>query len=143
MVRSDQASVLAIDYGEKRVGISLSHSISRLAMPLITLNNDASLFDALEKLIDENHVSNLVVGHPRDMNGQSTEQTLRIETFTNKLKSRFSLPIDLQDEALTSMQAEAELIARKKPYTKSDVDALAATYILSDWLSEHERIVDS
>jgi putative Holliday junction resolvase len=84
-----------------------------------------------------------VVGHPRDMNGQSTEQTLRIETFTNKLKSRFSLPIDLQDEALTSKQAEAELIARKKPYTKSDVDALAATYILSDWLSEHERIVDS
>ena len=66
---------------------------------------------------------------------------MTIAEFTKQLKQSFNLPVYFQDEAVTSKQAEAELQARGKHYEKSDIDALAATYILEDWLGEHKEIV--
>jgi putative Holliday junction resolvase len=131
---SGNAAVMALDYGDKRIGVAMASLTSRLASPLVTLNNDASMLTNLESLIKQNNVTVLVVGYPRNQKGQPTQQTHLVEQFIERLK-QFNLTIKLQDESLTSVYAEAELKAGKAPYTKKDVDALAATYILEDYLS--------
>ncbi len=135
------SSVLALDVGAKRIGVAVATLTARLPRPLITLNWNEAFYPALESIVEVEGVVALVVGFPRGMQGQHTAQTTAIETFTQGLKEHFPLPIHLQDEALTSRHAEAELRARGKPYDKGDVDALAATYILDDWLANNREAV--
>ena len=80
----------------------------------------------------------LVVGLPRNLQGDRTEQTGFSETFGNQLTEHFSLPVYYQDEALTSHKAEEELRQRGVDYQRGDIDALAATYILDDFLKTME-----
>jgi putative Holliday junction resolvase len=130
------SSVLALDVGAKRVGVSVTSLAARLPRPLITLLRDDTFFPALENIVEVEEVRTIVVGFPRGLHGQHTAQTQAIEDFTVELRQHFALPIHYQDEALTSKHAEAELRARGRLYDKGDIDALAATYILEDFLSE-------
>jgi putative Holliday junction resolvase len=130
-------SVLALDVGSKRIGIAAASLAARLPHPLETLQNDDTFFEKLEALIRQEDAVQLVVGLPRGLQGQQTGQTTFTEEFVTQLRENISLPIDYQDEAVTSEKAEAELRARGGNYEKSDVDALAATYILDDWLADH------
>jgi putative Holliday junction resolvase len=128
-------NILAIDFGNKRVGLALANVEVKLAHPYKTIENTPNLINDLKQIIEQEGVSQLVIGYPRGLEGQHTEQTVLVEEFVNELRSQINfVPIDLQDEALTSTKAEAELNSRNKPYDKGDVDALAATYILEDWL---------
>ncbi len=95
--------------------------------------------DALESIIKDKHAVALVVGLPRDQRGGETDQTARTRDYVADLKGRIKLPIHFQDESLTSVIAEKELVARAKPYEKSDIDALAAAMILKDHLEGHMR----
>jgi putative Holliday junction resolvase len=134
-------SVLALDVGSKRVGVAVASLSARLPRPLATLQvTDDGLLPALEDLVKNEDVGRLVVGLPRGMEGQSTAQTESTLRFSKELQEHFDLPIDMQDEALTSVHAEEELQKRGKPYKPSDIDALAATYILEDWLSAHKEL---
>lgn len=128
------SSVIALDVGGKRIGVAMSSLEARLARPLTAFDAENYLSE-LKKLIETEEVSALVVGFPRNQSGAETEQTARVKTFTEQLKP-LGLPIYFQDESVTSRQAEAELQDRGKPYKKADIDALAATYILEDWLNE-------
>lgn len=128
------SSILALDVGEKRVGVAVASLAARLPRPLTTLERDGSFWQALQKLLDDEGTETLVVGLPRGLEGQSTAQTSATETFVSELKRHFDLLVHFQDEAVTSKQAEAELQARGKPYKLGDIDALAATYILEDYL---------
>lgn len=134
-------AVLGLDVGDRRVGVSVASLIVRLPRPLVTLTRDDSFFETLQKLVEAENAEALVVGLPRGLDGQHTAQTGAIEAFTAELGRHSSLPIHLQDEAVTSKQAEAELKSRGKPYERSDIDALAATYILEDFLAEHKEPV--
>jgi putative Holliday junction resolvase len=129
-------SIIALDVGAARIGVALANTIARLASPLTTLPNNDAFFSALQQIIDEHQVSKLIVGLPRNLNGQNTEQTNYVEQFVSDLRVHTDLPIQLQDEAVTSKQAEAELQARGKAYTKEAIDSLSATYILEDYLRE-------
>jgi putative Holliday junction resolvase len=134
-------SVLALDVGSKRVGVAVASLVARLPRPLVTLPaSDTELLPALEALIRDEDVGRLVVGLPRGMEGQQTAQTDSTLRFSELLKAHFDLPIDYQDEALTSRHAEQELEKRGKPYKPGDIDALAATYILEDWFAEHKEL---
>ena len=134
-------SILALDVGAKRVGVAIASLEARLPRPLTTLMRDDSLVSRLKTIIETEHVSRLVVGLPRGLEGQTTEQTGAIEAFVTELKQDFKLPIVMQDEAVTSKLAEAELQTRGKTYQNGDIDALAATYILDDFLkAERERV---
>jgi putative Holliday junction resolvase len=128
------SSILALDVGEKRIGVAIANSIARLARPLTTLPHDDNIFATLEKLIADESVSVVVVGLPRNLSGEDTDQTAYVRQFTEKLRHDM---IRFQDEALTSKKAEMELRQRGKPYAKGDIDALAATYILEDYLQQH------
>lgn len=135
------SSILALDVGDKRVGVAIASLEARLPRPLAALTRDDSFVSRLRTIIDTEHVSRLVIGWPRGLEGQATKQTATVEAFVTELKRQFELPIVMQDEALTSKIAEAELQARGKAYEKGEVDALAATYILDDFLkAEREQV---
>lgn len=72
---------------------------------------------------------------PRNLSGEETAQSATIRQFAQELATYTDLPITLQDETLSSRQAEEELKSRGKPYSKADIDSLAATLILEDYLS--------
>ena len=129
-----KGSVMALDVGSRRIGVALAHPSTRLAQPLLTLNRSDKIFDDIQKLIVEHNISNIAVGLPRSLEGNITQQTRDTIVFINQLRAATNIPVFEQDEALTSHQAEAELIQRAKPYTKANIDALAATYILQDFL---------
>lgn len=131
-------TLLALDVGEKRIGVARAALSVRIAQPLVTLSNDSSFLNAIKGIIDDEGVTELIIGYPRGLQGQSTNQTKYIETFSEQMKLFTDLPIHFQDEALTSEKAESELKSRGRAYRKEDIDALAATYILEDYLTERE-----
>jgi putative Holliday junction resolvase len=138
MVQMDQAtntSILALDVGDARVGVAIASSAARLPRPLTTLERGDKFFEQLKAVVEYEFVNSIVVGLPRNLNGQETDQTASVQTFVRELKGHFDLDIHFQDEAVTSKQAEAELDKRGKPYKRGDIDALAATYILEDYLA--------
>jgi putative pre-16S rRNA nuclease len=135
-------SVLALDVGQARVGVALASLAARLPNPLLTLPRGDRFFDQLADIIRREDAGALVVGLPRGLDGQTTAQTVAIGKFVKELKEHTDLPVHLQDEALTSHQAEAELRRRGKVYAKADIDALAATYILEDWLGGQPEPAD-
>jgi putative Holliday junction resolvase len=134
-------NILALDVGDARVGVAIAHSIARLPRPLTTLDNSETIFDALRQLIASENVDRIVVGLPRNLSGDATAQTGVAEAFAKRLADQTGLSVAMQDEALTSVKAEKELRARGAAYTKGDIDALAATYILEDYLQAHEGAI--
>lgn len=130
--------ILALDVGEKRIGVASARSDTKLASPLTTLTHDEHVWDNISKLIKEQSAQTVVVGLPRNLEGESTAQTRSVEAFTDQLRGKIAATVHLQDEAVTSVLAEDELEKRGKPYTKADIDSLAATYILEDFLHSPE-----
>lgn len=133
-------AILALDVGARRIGVSVATLAAKLPRPLITLEQDDTLFPTLQNIVEVEGVGAIIVGYPRGLQGQHTKQTAAIEEFTATLRQHFAMPIQYQDEALTSKHAETELLARGKPYDRSDIDALAATYILEDFLRESANL---
>ncbi len=133
-------SILALDVGGKRIGVAIANIVARIAHPMTALENNDAFVTNLQKLVAEHEVAVLVVGLPRGLNGQYTAQTTTVEAFIETIKEHIQLPIHWQDEAVTSQKAEAELNKRGLPFKKGDIDALAATYILEDFLNDHPEI---
>ena len=133
-------SVMALDVGGRRIGVAIAGRIARLARPLTTLHAGPTTTADIQALIKAESVAALCVGLPRGLDGQQTQQTLAVKAFVHDLKKAIDIPVYFQDEAVTSRQAEAELEARGKPFAKTDIDALAATYILEDFLRDHAEV---
>jgi putative Holliday junction resolvase len=127
-------SIMALDIGSARIGVAIASGMARIPHPIGALPNDAMLIDQLRNLCRQENVAKLVIGLPRNLSGQETAQTATARGLGLKLAEQLDLPFHWQDEAVTSVQAEAELKGRGRPYDKGDVDALAAVYILEDYL---------
>jgi putative Holliday junction resolvase len=137
---TSSSSLLALDIGTVRIGVAAANAVARIPHPLTTITNDETVLAHLMKLCSTENAALIVVGLPRSMQGDHTDQTRLVESFISRLKQVITLPVYWQDEALTSVKAEQELKARGKPYAKGDIDSLAATYILEDFLQEHPEI---
>ena len=134
-------TILALDIGDKRIGVASCTVLSRLPSPLTTIEVTDHIMMELKKLIIKSEASAVVIGMPKDINAKVTAQTRKVEKFVEDLKARLkTIPIFLQDEAVTSIKAEKELNERGRPYQKADIDALAAVYILEDFINEHPEI---
>lgn len=133
-------TIVALDVGEKRVGVATANVVARIAHPLTTLARNEQSVREIADLVREHDAAALVVGLPRGLDGQDTAQTAATRAFGEELAAICTVPIHWQDEAVTSHKAEAELVARRKPYAKEEIDALAATYILEDFLQEHPEV---
>ena len=124
---------LALDIGEKRIGVAQADNEVRIAFPICTLDVDGTEMKRLRELVSEFQPTVLVVGYPRNQQGEPTEQTRTIEHAAARLES-LGVPIVFQDESLTSVLAEDYLKRHHKSYSKADIDMHAAAIILSDYL---------
>lgn len=125
--------LLALDIGERRIGVAKGDTGVRLAMPLTTLVVDGTEIERITQLIDEERIDTLVLGYPRNQSGEPTAQTQYVENIATRLDG-LAPQLMFQDESLTSVIAEQRLKAMGKPYEKGDIDAEAAALILQDYL---------
>ena len=136
--------VVALDVGDRRIGVAVSDATLTLARPVGVLQPTSLETDALQLAAaeitrlatEEDGVSTIVVGLPRRLDGSVTDMTARVSTFAAELGSVTRLPIVLQDERLTSREAESRLAATDKDWRsrKRRLDAAAAAIILQDYL---------
>ena len=129
-------SYVALDVGQSRVGVAVANDVARIAAPLPALSNDESFTHNLQNLLAEHDAAVIVVGWPRNLSGDITDQTQYVEKFIAELEQSVNIPIERQDEAVTSVRAEEELTARGKPFSKGDIDSLSAVYILEDFMTD-------
>ncbi len=130
--------------GERRIGIAVSDATGTLARPVGVVRTAGLDKDALDRAAaeigrlagEDDGLAALVVGLPRRLDGSPNEMTSRVEAFAQTLGRRTSLPIVLQDERLTSLEAESRLAVREKDWRarKQRLDAAAAAIILQDYL---------
>lgn len=126
--------ILAIDYGAKKIGLAVSDRKSRIAFPFGVVENNAELIERLKKIIKQEEIEKIIVGAPRY--NPKTELYYQIETFTNNLKANFDLPIETQDELLTSCAAQ-KIKSNTDSKVRLDHD-LAAMLILEDYLTKNQ-----
>ena len=126
-------TAVCLDVGEKRIGVAVGESDVRIAVPFEAIDVDGSEVQAVTEILLKEKADVLVVGYPRNQSGEPTAQSKFVEEFTKKLAD-IAPKIVFQDESLTSVIAEQQLIAYGRPYKKSDIDVQAATIILQDYL---------
>jgi putative Holliday junction resolvase len=130
-------TVLAFDFGEKRIGVAVGEPLLEQAHPLTVIHSQANAerFAAIAALIDEWKPARLVVGLPTSLAGEPHSMTARCTRFANQLHGRFGLPVDFADERLTSVEAEDRLrqTGHDARSAKAHVDALAAQLILQTY----------
>ena len=130
--------IIGIDYGEVRVGISLSDLTQTIAKPFRTISykNLDDLLTQLKEIIIANEVDKLVVGIPYNMKGEDTKQTVKVKEFISFLESHLSYDIALIDERLSSIEAKKTMhkMNIKTGHNKSDIDKIAASVILQEYL---------
>ena len=145
--------VLGVDYGGKRIGLALSDATGQLARPwkAIARQGDAGRvaaaiaaeIDALAR--DGEDVGTIVLGLPRRLSGEPSDQAGAVEAVAVRLRQQLRIPIALQDERLTSREAERRLAVREKDWRKRKqaLDSEAAAVILQDYLdAAPRRVVD-
>jgi len=138
--------VLAIDVGERRVGLAISDPTSTLARPLTTLTVDPGhAVDTVAHKIaqlaaEDDGVAEIVVGMPVRLDGSPSEQTTRVAAFVDGLRTRTAIPIRMADERLTSREAESRLAVNERDWRKRKkaLDSAAAAIFLQEYL-DHQR----
>lgn len=141
--------VLGIDYGARRIGFALSDATATLASPWRLVQRPPSEAETLRVMIreittlvaDDDGLEAVVVGWPRRLDGSPTDQTPIVQAFATALKSRLDIPVILQDERLSSHEAESRLARREADWRKrkAKLDAAAAAVILQDYLDSRPR----
>jgi putative holliday junction resolvase len=142
----DVGRVAGLDVGERRIGVAVSDATGTLARPVGVLQTSGLEGDAVDRAAtemgrlaaEEDGLVSLVVGLPRRLDGSPNNMTPRVQAFAAALRIRLSVPIILQDERLTSREAESRLALREKDWRarKKQIDAVAAAIILQDYLDE-------
>jgi putative Holliday junction resolvase len=134
----ERMKILAVDLGLKRTGVAVCDAQERLASPIGTIEewDLARLAERIAALAAERGAEQLVVGHPRNMDGSRGESAQRAEGFARTLAEKTGLPTELWDERMTTVSAigylnQTDVRGKKR---KQVVDTVAATIILEDYL---------
>lgn len=134
--------VLAIDVGQRRIGLAISDISRTLARPLETLTVipsqavDRVAHEIARLAAEDDGLSQVIVGLPVRLDGTPNEQTASVTTFIDALRTRIDIPIETEDERLTSREAESRLAVSERDWRKrkARLDAAAAAVILQDYL---------
>ncbi|OQY29977.1 MAG: Holliday junction resolvase RuvX [Candidatus Cloacimonetes bacterium 4572_55] len=140
----EKKRILAVDYGERRIGLAISDAFQWTARPLETIDRKKSPDTAslIHRIILENDVGEIVVGMPFNMDGTKGESSERVENFVKMLKKIVTCPIFFEDERCTTLLAHE--IIREMGYNKrirkrkGKVDQMAAVLILKSYISKKE-----
>lgn len=132
------ARILSIDYGKKRTGLAVTDPLQLIAGGLATVST-SELFDYLCRYVEREAVERLVIGEPRQPNGQPSENLARVQQFVNRWRKAMpQIPIEYYDERFTSVLAHQAMLEgglrRKARQDKALVDEISATIILQDYM---------
>jgi len=130
--------ILAIDYGKKRTGVAVTDVLQMIANGLTTVATP-ELMDFLLKYVEKEPVERIIVGHPKQMNNEDSENMKRIVPFVNQLKKKLPrIPVEMVDERFTSVLAHQAMLdgglKKKARQNKALVDEISATIILQSYL---------
>jgi len=130
--------ILAIDFGERRIGLATSDETGTLATPRRTLERveDGRAVEEILRFCQEEDIGLLLVGFPRSPEGVESPFAARIRSFAAKLAARTAIPLRFHEETLTSREAAARLPRRS---SRGDVDKMAAAVLLEDYLRHQEK----
>lgn len=136
-------TVLGFDFGTKSIGVAVGQTITQTASALTAIKAKEGIPDwnIIERLIDEWQPQQLIVGLPLNMDGTEQPLTKRARKFGNRLHGRFGLPVQFQDERLTSTAAREQLFGDGgyRNLDKGKVDSTAALLIVEDYLNQQPR----
>lgn len=132
------ARILSIDYGRKRTGLAVTDPLQLIAGGLATVST-SELFDWLKGYISREDVERIVIGEPRQPNGEPSENLARVQQFVNRWRKAVpNVPIEYYDERFTSVLAHQVMldsgIGKKARQNKGLVDEISATIILEDYM---------
>lgn len=132
------ARILSIDYGKKRTGLAVTDPLQIIAGGLATVST-SELFDYLQAYVAREAVERIVIGEPRQPNGQPSENFQRVQQFVNRWRNAMpQIPIEFYDERFTSVLAHQAMLdgglKKKARQDKALVDEISATIILEDYM---------
>ncbi|PWQ93073.1 Holliday junction resolvase RuvX [Leucothrix pacifica] len=134
------STVMVFDFGLQRTGVAVGNTIVGTASAVETLQsiNNKPNWDGISRLIEQWAPSQLVVGMPKQLDGQDTPLTAPIEKFCNQLNGRYNLPVAQANEQFTSIEAgrrlkEVRQAGRKRKVKKEEVDQISAVIIFENW----------
>lgn len=133
-MQNTAATLMAFDYGTKRIGVAVGQTITQTAEPLTIVRQVNGQIDwsSIEKIILEWRPDRLIIGFPATEDGNRIALHDAIERFGSELKSRFSIPIGYCDERLSSFEASS-----LHEGSRHELDAIAAQLILQTWFSSN------
>lgn len=144
---NEPGRVMAIDVGERRIGVALSDTTRLLASPFTTIHvtPKVSRLQKITELIEEHEVTALVVGLPLTMSGEVGPQAEVVQTFVDELRAHLTIPIHLVDERLTTVEAERMMVEMgiRRDRRREQIDAVAASIILRDFLGVYRSNVEN
>lgn len=130
--------ILALDLGEKRIGVAVSDVTRTIAQPLTVIKRTSRKadFESIAQLVKEQQANMLLVGLPLLLDGSVGDKAAWVKDYSAELQASLGLPLEYWDESFTTVQAEASLKARGKKWrkTRDQVDAVAASFILQSYL---------
>lgn len=131
--------VVAFDVGLRRTGVAVSDATATLARPWRVIEGgspEAAVALVEQMLVEEDGLEAIVIGWPRRLDGSPTELTPYVQRFADAIRARVRVPVILQDERLSSREAESRLASREKDWRrrKARLDAASAAVILQDYL---------
>ena len=134
--------ILAIDYGKKRTGIAVTDPMQIIANGLTTVPTH-TLMDFLINYVQKEQVERIIIGHPKQMNNEDSENMKNIVPFMNQLKKKMpQMPVELVDERFTSVLAHQAMLTgglkKKDRQNKALVDEISATIILKSYMESRK-----
>lgn len=133
--------IISLDFGEKYIGVAYADTNSVLiAQPLeiISNKNNGKELDSISELCKKKKAELVVLGYPRNLSGNPTQQTRDVEAFGDKLETTLTIPLKYQDETLSSVLVKDQLSEDKKG-NKKRIDDQSAALILQDYLEQEFR----
>ena len=131
-------SILAIDYGKKRIGLAVSstYTIVTPLEPILTDLGSETMFAKISEIMKEHGVCEIVIGLPLNMNDTESEMTKEVRSFASVIEKKLQIKVDFADERLTSRDAESKLALSEKNWRKrkKKIDSASACLILQNYL---------
>ena len=131
--------VLGLDVGEKRIGAAIASVIAKLPQPVDPIAADDNPAEAISQLIEKEDIQIVVIGIPRNLDGEETAQSRQIRDFAANLATKISTPIAFADESLSSTRADE--LGKSNTFKNVSQDSLAACFILEEFLGTMEHVI--
>ena len=133
--------IMGLDFGERTIGVAVSDELLWTAQGIKTIRRSKSELEELAELINQYEVQEIVLGYPKNMNGTLGPRAELTVEFSEVLQEKFSLPVKLWDERLSTVAAQRSLIEAdvSRAKRKKVIDKMAAVFILQGYLDHRQR----